>query len=170
MLVRRNADAGPVAAALSARGSLSRWWAWPGCSRSRRSRRRCRCSGWSPTRRGHRRNGGAHRPRWRLGAADLVALWRRAVQLHRAAPAVESAEDTPPPPPPTARLADALADPGPSERLFRRGHRRIAALGAELTRLRGFLAHPLVDLISEVRRVLGVDAEVEAPRGPAPNT
>jgi DNA helicase-2/ATP-dependent DNA helicase PcrA len=47
------------------------------------------------------------------------------------------------------------------------GHRRITAMGRELTALRGHLAHPLPDLVAEVRRVLGVDAEARAARPPS---
>jgi DNA helicase-2/ATP-dependent DNA helicase PcrA len=103
-------------------------------------------------------------PRWRLGARDLAALWRRAVLLEGRRPAelsareiVAAAADTD-----TAALADALADPGPPEAYSAQGHQRIAALGAELVRLRGFLSHPVSDLAAEVRRLLGVDAEVRA--------
>ena len=64
----------------------------------------------------------------------------------------------------TASLADALADPGAHESYSEPGYARITALAAELARLRGFLAHPVTDLAAEVRRVLGVDAEVRAAR------
>jgi DNA helicase-2/ATP-dependent DNA helicase PcrA len=165
VLVRRNADAGPIAAALTARGvpvevvglagllsiaevaqviSMLRLVADP--------------------------TAGAAAievltgPRWRLGARDLAALWRRAVLLEGRRPTelsarqiVAAAADTD-----TAALADALADPGPPEAYSAEGHRRITALGAELVRLRGFLAHPVSDLAAEVRRLLGVDAEVRA--------
>ena len=62
----------------------------------------------------------------------------------------------------TACLADALADPGPADAHSPEGYRRITAIGAELARLRGCLAHPVNDLVNRVRRVLGVDAEVRA--------
>ncbi|WP_211145836.1 malate:quinone oxidoreductase, partial [Mycobacterium interjectum] len=42
------------------------------------------------------------------------------------------------------------------------GYRRITALAAELSALRGHLGHCLPDLVAEVRRVLGVDCEVRA--------
>jgi len=164
VLVRRNADAGPVAAALSARGvpvevvGLAGLLSIPEVAQTV-SMLRLVADPAAGTAAMEVLTG----PRWRLGAADLVALWRRAVQLHGRPPAVESAEDIAAAATADgACLADALADPGPSEGYSAEGHRRIAALGAELTRLRGFLAHPLVDLISEVRRVLGVDAEVRA--------
>lgn len=106
-------------------------------------------------------------PRWRLGAADLAALWRRATELARPerpsgpASAAEIAAAAGPDSD-TACLADALADPGPAERYSALGHRRIVVLAEELTLLRGHLWHPLPDLVAEVRRVLGLDCEVRA--------
>jgi DNA helicase-2/ATP-dependent DNA helicase PcrA len=105
-------------------------------------------------------------PRWRLGAADVAALWRRARELdgpaasdgsavdHVVASAASDAD--------TACLADAVCDPGAANRYSTLGHRRIADLSRELTALRAQLQHPLPDLIAEVRRMLGVDAEVRA--------
>ncbi|MDT5283470.1 MAG: ATP-dependent helicase UvrD/PcrA, partial [Mycobacterium sp.] len=63
-----------------------------------------------------------------------------------------------------ACLADAICDPGPAHAYSAAGHRRIVALGRELTALRAHLSHPLPDLVAEVRRVLGVDTEVRAAR------
>ncbi|WP_046300044.1 ATP-dependent DNA helicase [Mycobacterium sp. UM_Kg27] len=106
-------------------------------------------------------------PRWRLGAADLAALWRRAAELARpdqpSAP-VSAAEiaATAGPDSETPCLADALADPGPAERYSAVGYRRILAVAEELTLLRGHLWHPLPDLVAEVRRVLGLDCEMLA--------
>ncbi|OFJ51205.1 ATP-dependent helicase [Mycolicibacterium grossiae] len=105
-------------------------------------------------------------PRWRLGAADVVALWRRAVELDgggRAADATvadivaEAASDAD-----TACLADAICDPGAPQRYSADGHERVVALGRELTALRAQLHHPLPDFVAEVRRLLGVDAEARA--------
>lgn len=104
-------------------------------------------------------------PRWRLGAADVAALWRRAVELdgpggdrgtvqHAIASAAPDAD--------AACLADAVCDPGPADRYSTEGRQRIVALSRELTALRGQLQHPLPDLVAEVRRTLGVDAEVRA--------
>ncbi|CAJ1501548.1 ATP-dependent DNA helicase [[Mycobacterium] kokjensenii] len=104
-------------------------------------------------------------PRWRLGAADLAVLWRRAGELTgRAARPVSAVEIAAAagPDSDTACLADALADPGPAERYSATGYRRIVALADELTLLRGHLWHPLPDLVAEVRRVLGLDCEVRA--------
>ncbi|OBI06044.1 ATP-dependent DNA helicase [Mycobacterium sp. E2462] len=111
-------------------------------------------------------------PRWRLGAADLAALWRRAVTLSggAGAPAPGSPESiarAAGPDADAACLADAIADPGPPEGYSATGRRRITALAAELSALRGHLGHPLPDLVAEVRRTLGLDCEVRAAAGAA---
>ena len=104
-------------------------------------------------------------PRWRLGAADVAALWRRALELdgpsadrssmdHIVASAATDAD--------AACLADAICDPGHAERYSPSGHQRIVELSRELTALRAQLQHPLPELVAEVRRTLGVDAEVLA--------
>lgn len=108
-------------------------------------------------------------PRWRLGGRDLAALWRRALALvdgasgaalspesvAMAANSASSGADT-------ACLADAISDPGPAGSYSAVGYRRIGALARELSTLRGRLGHSLPDLVAEVRRVLGVDGEVRA--------
>ncbi|HZC93809.1 MAG TPA: ATP-dependent helicase, partial [Mycobacterium sp.] len=109
-------------------------------------------------------------PRWRLGARDVAALWRRAVAIASAAEpgaaepgaAAERIATAAGPEADTAGLADALADPGPASGYSADGFRRIAALAEELGMLRGHLGHPLPDLVAEVRRLLGVDCEVRA--------
>jgi DNA helicase-2/ATP-dependent DNA helicase PcrA len=106
-------------------------------------------------------------PRWRLAARDIAALWRRAVALDRgqAARTGETAEqiaEAAGPEADTAGLADAVADPGPASDYSAAGYRRIVALAEELSVLRGHLGHPLPDLVGEVRRLLGVDCEVRA--------
>ena len=67
----------------------------------------------------------------------------------------------------TACLADAISDPGPADGYSPQGYRRITALGHELTGLRSHLGHTLPELVAEVRRVLGVDAEARAARPPS---
>ena len=173
VLVRRNADAAPMADALTARGvpvevvglagllavtevadvvAMLRLVADPGAGAA------------------------AMRvltgPRWQLGGRDISALWRRAVELDDVgAPrdrvsadeiVAEAAPDAD-----TACLADAISDPGPADAYSSEGHRRVTALGHELTALRAHLAHSLPDLVAEVRRVLGVDAEARAARPPS---
>ena len=111
-------------------------------------------------------------PRWRLGGRDISALWRRAVELDD----VGGPRDR--------SSADEIVAAGRTRRRHRlpgrrdqrsgaadayspEGHRRITALGHELTGLRAHLAHPLPELVAEVRRVLGVDAEARAARPPS---
>lgn len=168
VLVRRNADAAPLAAAIRARGvpvevvGLAGLLSVPEVADLVATLRLIQ----EPT-----AGAAAMRvltgPRWRLGAADLAALWRRAVELakpEQSSAPVSAAEiaATAGPDSETACLADALADPGPAERYSALGYRRIVALAQELTLLRGHLWHPLPDLVAEVRRVLGLDCEVLA--------
>ena len=106
-------------------------------------------------------------PRWRLGARDLAALWRRAQLLGGAprpaeAPTPESIAMAAGPDTDAACLADAIADPGGADSYSVAGYGRISALSAELNALRGHLNHSLPDLVAEVRRMLGVDCEVRA--------
>jgi DNA helicase II / ATP-dependent DNA helicase PcrA len=104
-------------------------------------------------------------PRWRLGGRDIAALWRRAVELDgrptRDATTeqivAQAAADAD-----AACLADAICDPGPAGAYSATGHRRILTLGRELTALRAHLTHPLPELVAEVRRMLGLDTEVRA--------
>lgn len=112
--------------------------------------------------------------RWRLGVADLAALWTRARELvpalpHRAGPLstaelamgalpAEQAEQ--------AGLVDALDDPGPPQRYSTAGRERIARLGRELSRLRARASAPLTDLVADAERLLLLDAEVAARPGP----
>ncbi|MGB5112128.1 MAG: ATP-dependent DNA helicase [Mycobacterium sp.] len=169
VLVRRNADAAPMAEALTARGipvevvGLAGLLAIPEVADVVAMLRLV----VDPT-------GGAAAmrvlsgPRWRLGARDIAALWQRAVALDVPAPGqagtVERIVAQAAPDADTACLADALCDPGPPELYSQVGYGRIVALGRELTGLRAHLIHPLPDLIAEVRRVLGVDVEVRAAR------
>lgn len=113
--------------------------------------------------------------RWQLGAADLAALWRRARELAigasrgtggtvtdaasldqalEAALPGEQAE--------TAGLADAIADPGGAQRYSKCGYARIGALAGELASLRERIGQPLTELVSEVERVLGIGIEAQA--------
>jgi DNA helicase-2/ATP-dependent DNA helicase PcrA len=173
VLVRRNADAAPMADALTARGvpvevvglagllavtevadvvAMLRLVADPGAGAA------------------------AMRvltgPRWRLGGRDISALWRRAVDLDDAGgPRDRASADEvvaqAAPDADAACLADAISDPGAADGYSAEGYRRITALGQELTGLRGHLAHSLPELVAEVRRVLGVDAEARAARPPS---
>ncbi len=105
-------------------------------------------------------------PRWRIGARDLAALWRRARAVAdgpgdapvSAAEIVAQAR----PDADFATLADAICDPGPADAYSVAGYRRICALAGELTALRAHLDHPVADLVAEARRVLGLDVELRA--------
>jgi DNA helicase II / ATP-dependent DNA helicase PcrA len=186
VLVRRNADAAPMAAALRARGipvevvGLAGLLSVPEVADVVAMLRLVA----DPT-----AGAAAMRvltgPRWRLAARDIAALWRRAVAIasaaepgaagrhHQAgpldgAPATRTGEtaeriaEAAGPEADTAGLADAIADPGPARDYSAAGYRRIVALADELNVLRGHLGHPLADLVAEVRRLLGVDCEVRA--------
>jgi DNA helicase-2/ATP-dependent DNA helicase PcrA len=168
VLVRRNADAAPMAAALRARGvpvevvGLAGLLSVPEVADVVVMLRLVA----DPT-----AGAAAMRvltgPRWRLGARDVAALWRRALDLDggQAARHGETAEQIAAaagPQADTAGLADALADPGSAAGYSADGYRRIVALAEELGALRGHLGHPLPDLVAEVRRLLGVDYEVRA--------
>ena len=168
VLLRRNADAAPMAAALRARGvpvevvGLAGLLSVPEVADVVAMLRLVA----DPT-----AGAAAMRvltgPRWRLGAADVAALWRRAVDLDggqtaRHGETAEQIAAAAGPQADAAGLADALADPGPAAGYSADGYRRIVALAEELGALRGHLRHPLPDLVAEVRRLLGVDYEVRA--------
>lgn len=169
VLVRRNADAAPMAEALTRRGvavevvGLAGLLAVPEVADVVAMLRLCA----DPT-----AGAAAVRvltgPRWRLGARDIAALWRRAVTLVDTGSVADPGSTAAGivaqlgPESDTACLADAICDPGPAAAYSQAGHARIVALGRELTALRSHLASPLPDLVAEVRRVLGVDAEARA--------
>ncbi|GBE65608.1 ATP-dependent DNA helicase [Mycobacterium sp. MFM001] len=170
ILVRRNADAAPIAAALRARGipvevvGLAGLLSVPEVADVVAMLRLVA---------GPAAGSAAMRvltgPRWRLGGRDIAALWRRAVALEGGAHQEDSVERiaaSAGPDADTAGLADAIDDPGPESDYSPAGYRRIVALADELTMLRGHLGHPLPDLVAEVRRVLGIDCEVRAAAGP----
>ncbi len=170
VLVRRNADAAPVAEALTRRGvavevvGLAGLLSVPEVADVVAMLRLAA----DPT-----AGAAAMRvltgPRWRLGARDIAALWRRAVQINGAAPRVDSggtdqivaqvATDAD-----SACLADAICDAGTVAAYSAAGHARIVTLGRELTALRAQLESPLPDLVAEVRRLLRVDIEARAAR------
>ena len=168
VLVRRNADAAPMADALAARGvpaevvGVAGLLAVPEVADLVATLRLVA----DPT-----AGAAAMRvltgPRWRLGGRDIAALWQRALELddrptHDATTeqiVAQAAADAD-----AACLADAICDPGRAAAYSTAGHSRILALGRELTALRAHLTHPLPDLVAEVRRVLGLDTEVRAAR------
>ncbi|GAA4542238.1 ATP-dependent helicase [Mycobacterium paraffinicum] len=171
VLVRRNADAAPIADALRARGvpvevvGLAGLLSIPEVADVVAMLRLVA----DPT-----AGAAAMRvltgPRWRLGGRDIAALWRRARKLGEGlgqggASAPESIAMSAGPDADTACLADAIADPGPPEGYSAAGYQRITALAGELRALRGHLDHSVPDLVAEVRRALGVDCEVRAAAG-----
>ena len=99
-------------------------------------------------------------PRWRLGAHDLVVLWRRATGFGRGGSGktgedIGEEADIP-------CLADAISDPGTPDEYSPEGWARLGALRRELSAVRARLGMPLTDLISEVQRVLALDVELVA--------
>ncbi|MFJ2834959.1 ATP-dependent helicase [Nocardia sp. NPDC087230] len=115
--------------------------------------------------------------RWRLGVADLAALARRARMLSigslsgdasaaitDAAGLASALREVAPEPTEQAGLADAIADPGAPDQYSEAGFARIVALGAELSALRERSGQPLVELVADVERTIGVGVETQARR------
>uniref|UniRef100_UPI002456AA28 ATP-dependent helicase n=1 Tax=Nocardia farcinica TaxID=37329 RepID=UPI002456AA28 len=113
--------------------------------------------------------------RWRIGVADLAALSRRARELSVVrtdtavgaeitdGAALEAAlREVAPEPVEQAGLADAIADPGPAENYSAAGYQRIEALGRELAALRERSGQPLTELVADVERTIGVGVETQA--------
>ncbi|WP_037368881.1 ATP-dependent helicase [Amycolatopsis orientalis] len=107
--------------------------------------------------------------RWRIAAADVAALWRRANELTSPEPRAKDGEE------PelvaeraeTAGLIDAVDEPGAPERYSAEGYRRIRRLGAELTALRRRLDQSLPELVADVERTMLLDVESLARPGSA---
>jgi len=112
--------------------------------------------------------------RWRLGVADLAALWRRARELVPPLPAragpLSAAElalgALPGDQAEQAGLVDALDDPGPAENYSPAGYARLIRLARELGYLRVRASAPLTDLVADAERLLLLDAETAARPGP----
>ncbi|MFI6365850.1 UvrD-helicase domain-containing protein [Nocardia sp. NPDC050630] len=115
--------------------------------------------------------------RWRIGVADLAALARRARDLSigrlhgnevneitDSTALAEALREVAPEPAEEAGLADAIADPGPPEQYSESGFQRIVALGRELAALRERSGQPLAELVSDVERTIGVGVETQARR------
>ncbi|NNH69609.1 ATP-dependent helicase [Nocardia uniformis] len=117
--------------------------------------------------------------RWRIGVADIAALSRRARELSIRQPAGQDAaitdtttldealREVAPEPSERAGLADAIADPGAAEQYSVQGYQRIIALGQELTALRERSGQPLAELVADVERTIGVGVETQARRATA---
>ncbi|MDJ0395223.1 ATP-dependent DNA helicase [Rhodococcus sp. G-MC3] len=113
--------------------------------------------------------------RWQIGAADLRALSQRSRELGIRGgfgtsgkvddpAALESALEgsLPGEQSEQAGLADAIADPGSAERYSETGFRRISALAAELQILRGRIGQPLTELVTDIERAMGIGIEAQA--------
>jgi DNA helicase-2/ATP-dependent DNA helicase PcrA len=108
--------------------------------------------------------------RWRLGAADLAALWRRAASLGREyQPEGEGrlVDMVPGEGAEQAGLVDAIDDPGDAAQYSHEGYRRIRTLGHELRMLRRRLDQPLPELVADVERAMLLDVEATARVGGA---
>ncbi|MGZ8176631.1 ATP-dependent helicase [Williamsia sp. SKLECPSW1] len=112
--------------------------------------------------------------RFRLGAADLAALWRRARELavvggsggSVAVDSVGALDDAldavlPADSADEAGLGDAIADPGEASRYSPTGHKRIVDLGHMLEGLRRRIGQSLPDLVADVEATLGVAVETQ---------
>ena len=105
--------------------------------------------------------------RWRIGAADIAALWERARELSAQTGAQPDTADPealvtaalPGESTEQAGLVDALDDPGDPRRYSADGYRRIRQLGRELAALRHRLDQPLPELVADVERTLLLDIE-----------
>lgn len=122
--------------------------------------------------------------RWRLGAADIAALWQRARELGAQQSGAPTSAESPSEPEPAqvasavesalpgesaeqTGLVDALDDPGDAQRYSASGYRRIRRLGRELANLRTRLDQPLPELVAEAERTLLLDIESMARPGGA---
>ncbi|MFB7875777.1 ATP-dependent helicase [Nocardia sp. NPDC056064] len=115
--------------------------------------------------------------RWRIGVADLAALARRARMLSigslsgdtataitDAAGLASALREVAPEPTEQAGLADAIADPGAPDQYSAAGYTRILALSEELAALRERSGQPLVELVADVERTIGVGVETQTRR------
>ncbi|MGW4355966.1 ATP-dependent helicase [Nocardia sp. NPDC004582] len=114
--------------------------------------------------------------RWRIGVSDIAALSRRARELSIRRPAGqtdaitdtatldEALREVAPEPAEKAGLGDAIADPGEAEQYSPQGFARIVALGRELGALRERSGQPLAELVADVERTIGVGVETQARR------
>jgi DNA helicase II / ATP-dependent DNA helicase PcrA len=108
--------------------------------------------------------------RWRLGAADLAALWKRAASLgqeFRPEDKGRLVDTVPGEGAEQAGLVDAIDDPGDADQYSHEGYRRIRTLGHELRMLRRRLDQPLPELVADVERAMLLDVEATARVGGA---
>ncbi|WP_040781480.1 ATP-dependent DNA helicase [Nocardia pneumoniae] len=181
VLVRRNADAAPLAEALRAQGlpveivGLGGLLATPEVADIVATLRLIAEPGSGTA--AMRVLTGA---RWRIGVADIAALARRARDLSIRRPGSdtpaeiadraaldEALREVAPEPAEQAGLADAIADPGPAEQYSEAGFARIEALARELAALRERSGQPLAELVADVERTIGVGVETQTRRAMA---
>ncbi|MEU1550180.1 ATP-dependent DNA helicase [Nocardia sp. NPDC005745] len=181
VLVRRNADAAPLAEALRAQGlpveivGLGGLLATPEVADIVATLRLIAEPGAGSA--AMRVLTGA---RWRIGVADIAALNRRARELSIRRPGSqgpaeiadgaaldEALREVAPEPAEQAGLADAIADPGPPDQYSSAGFARIEALGRELAALRERSGQPLAELVADVERTIGVGVETQTRRAMA---
>ncbi|WP_330228940.1 ATP-dependent helicase [Nocardia sp. NBC_00508] len=181
VLVRRNADAAPLAEALRAQGlpveivGLGGLLATPEVADVVATLRLIAEPGSGSA--AMRVLTGA---RWRIGVADIAALARRARDLSIRRPASdataeiadgaaldEALREVAPEPAEQAGLADAIADPGTPQQYSEAGFARIEALGRELAALRERSGQPLAELVADVERTIGVGVETQTRRAMA---
>jgi DNA helicase II / ATP-dependent DNA helicase PcrA len=104
--------------------------------------------------------------RWRIGPRDLDALARWARRLDGPRARLEAPDTAAPDEIDQLSIVDALdALPGP-EWFSEEGHRRLSQLADELRALRRRTGQSLTELVHDIERVLGLDVEVSARRGP----
>ncbi|MFI6168704.1 UvrD-helicase domain-containing protein [Nocardia sp. NPDC051052] len=178
VLVRRNADASPLAEALRAQGlpveivGLGGLLATPEVADIVATLRLIAEPGSGSA--AMRVLTGA---RWRIGVADIAALAHRARTLSISrftsgdAPEITDGStlaaalrEVAPEPAEQAGLADAIADPGPREQYSESGFARIQALSRELGALRERSGQLLTELVADVERTIGVGVETQARR------
>ncbi|RDI68820.1 ATP-dependent helicase [Nocardia pseudobrasiliensis] len=117
--------------------------------------------------------------RWRIGVTDLAALARRARELSIVQPPdrtdaitdgaalADALRSVAPEPAEQAGLVDAIADPGAPDNYSQAGYQRIVELGRELTALRERGGQSLPELVADVERTIGVGIETQARRAAA---
>ncbi|GAB4588388.1 ATP-dependent helicase [Nocardia sp. IFM 10818] len=117
--------------------------------------------------------------RWRIGVADIAALSKRARELSISRPAGKNPEiadaagldealrEVAPEPSERAGLGDAIADPGAAEQYSPAGYARIVELGRELSALRERAGQSLPELVADVERTIGVGVETQTRRAMA---
>ena len=103
--------------------------------------------------------------RWRLAAADVAALWRRAGELSSPEKPTSDAPELVVDRVEQAGLIDAIDEPGSPERYSEEGYKRIRRVGWELSALRRRLDQSLPELVADVERTMLLDVGVAGAPG-----